>query len=120
MLPLLRFVAGGQEHTLAEAVDAIASEFQLSPDERQQLLPTGTSTVIGNRVGWARTYMKKAGLLDSAKRGVIRITDRGVEVLKKNPKKIDVKFLEQYPEFIEFRTRHDETPATTAEAPATT
>jgi restriction system protein len=112
MLPLLRFLGDGCERSVGEAVEAISNEFRLTPEQRQQLLPSGTSTVIGSRVGWARTYMKKAGLLDSAKRGVIRITDRGVEVLKGNPSRIDVKFLERYPEFMEFRTlRHEEASA---------
>jgi len=65
MLPLLRYFADGTEHTLSEAVEAISNEFKLTPEERLRLLPSGTSTYIGNRVGWARTYMKKAGLLES-------------------------------------------------------
>lgn len=111
MLPLLRYLGDGGEHPSAEVVDAMANEFGLSAGERQQLLPSGTSTVIGSRVGWARTYMKKAGLIDSPRRGVIRITERGAAVLKKKPRRIDVKFLEQYPEFVEFKTGSGETPA---------
>jgi restriction system protein len=119
MLPLLRYLGDGAERPIADAVDAMAKEFRLSAEERQQLLPSGTSTIIGSRVGWARTYMKKAGLVDSARRGVIRITDRGAGVLEAKPPRIDVKFLEQYPEFVEFRTRAGgesapESPATTA------
>ncbi len=83
MLPLLRFLGDGQERSLREAVEAIAGEFHLTPEERQQLLPSGTSTIIGNRVGWARTYMKKALLIDSTRRGFIRATERGLDVLKK-------------------------------------
>lgn len=108
MLPLLRYLADGREHTLNECVEAMANEFGLTPEERLQFLPSGTSTVIGNRVGWARTYMKKAGLLESPRRGVFRITERGTQILKKKPERIDVKFLEQFPEFVEFRTRSDE------------
>jgi restriction system protein len=120
MLPLLLFLGDGKEHPLGEAVDALATEFGLTEDERQQLLPSGTSTIIGNRVGWARTYLKKAGLLDSAKRGVIRLTERGTQVLKKKPVRIDVKFLERYPEFVEFRTRHSQPQAASSEATAAT
>jgi restriction system protein len=118
MLPLLRFLSDGLEHLVSEAVEAMSGEFALSPDERQQLLPSGTSTVIGSRVGWARTYMKKAGLLDSPKRGVIKITARGLAILKKKPVRIDVKFLDQFPEFVAFRTlsRDDQTHATPAMA----
>jgi restriction system protein len=112
MLPLLRYLGDGDEHPMSGAIEAVSDEFDLAPEERLQLLPSGTSTIIGNRVAWARTYMKKAGLLESPKRGVIRITRRGSEVLKSKPSRIDVKFLDQYPEFIEFRTiRHDDVPA---------
>ena len=104
MLPLLRLLGDGRERSLAEAVEAISTEFRLAPDERQQLIPSGTSTVIGNRVGWARTYMKKAGLVDSSKRGFVRATGRGLDVLKQKLNRIDVEFLGQFPEFLEFRT----------------
>lgn len=119
MLPLLRYFGDDQEHSLSEAVEAISAEFNLTPEERLQLLPSGTSTYIGNRVGWARTYMKKAGLLESPRRGVVRITDRGKEVLRKKPARIDVKFLDQFPEFIEFRTsRHADEATVVTETPA--
>lgn len=119
MLPLLRFLGDGKEHTLNESVEAVATEFKLTPEERLQFLPSGTSTVIGNRVGWARTYMKKAGLLESPRRGVFRITERGMQVLATKPQRVDVKFLDQFPEFVEFRTvRADDEPASsTAVAP---
>jgi restriction system protein len=104
MLPLLRYLGDGREHTLSESVDAVCDEFTLSPEERLQLLPSGTATVIGNRVGWARTYMKKAGLLDSPRRGAVRITERGLKILKSKPVRIDIKYLDQFPEFVAFRT----------------
>jgi restriction system protein len=116
MLPLLRFLGDGKEHSQVESVDAVSSEFRLTADERQQLLPSGTSTVIHNRVGWARTYMKKAGLLETTRRGFFRISSRGEEVLKAKPNRIDVKFLERFPEFVEFRElrreKGDDTEAT--------
>lgn len=114
MLPLLRFLGDGRERSLSEAVEAISEEFLLTPDQRQQLLPSGTSTVIGSRVGWARTYMKKAGLVESTRRGFVRATKRGLDVLKQNPQRIDVKFLEQFPEFVEFRARRREEAAAPA------
>jgi restriction system protein len=124
MLPLLRYLGDGREHTLNECVEAVGDEFKLTPEERLQFLPSGTSTVIGNRVGWARTYMKKAGLLESPRRGFFRITERGSQVLSTNPQRIDVKFLDQFPEFVEFRTvRADDEPvrgtATVVTTPAT-
>jgi restriction system protein len=115
MLPLLRFLSDGREHTLGECVEAVANEFKLTPEERIQFLPSGTSTVIGNRVGWARTYMKKAGLLESPRRGVFRITERGTQALSTKPNRIDVKFLDQFPEFVEFRTlRADDEPVSSS------
>ncbi|MCK4393599.1 restriction endonuclease [Candidatus Bipolaricaulota bacterium] len=107
MLPLLKFAGDQEEHSLRQAIDALAQEFQLSDEERKQLLPSGQQEVFKNRVAWARTYMKKAGLLDSTRRSYFRITDRGVSVLTKNPPKINVHFLEQFEEFRHFRSlRH--------------
>jgi restriction system protein len=103
MLPLLKYAGDKEEHSLREAIDILAQEFQLSEDEQKELLPSGQQEVFLNRVGWARTYMKKAGLLDSTRRGYFKITDRGLDVLKQNPKKIDVQFLEQFQEFKDFR-----------------
>jgi restriction system protein len=118
MLPLLRFLRDGKEHSLGEAVDAVSDHFTLSPEERQQLLPSGASTVIGNRVGWARTYLKKAGLLESPRRGFFRLTDRGHEVLKGKPERVDVRFLERFPEFVAFRAVRHDRPASTGSADA--
>ena len=67
MLPLLKFAGDQEEHSLRQAIDALAQEFQLSDEERKQLLPSGQQEVFNNRVAWARTYMKKAGLLDSTR-----------------------------------------------------
>lgn len=105
MLPLLRFAADGQEHSLREAIESLADHFHLSDDERKALLPSGRQATFDNRVGWARTYMKKAGLLKTPRRGYFTITDSGLRALKTNPDKINVKFLEQYPEFLDFRTK---------------
>lgn len=103
MLPLLKFAGDGQEHSLRETIEAIADEFDLTDQERSELLPSGQQSVFDNRVGWARTYMKKAGLLETTRRGYYRITERGQEVLRRYPPKIDTTFLKQFPEFIEFQ-----------------
>jgi restriction system protein len=109
MLPLLKFLSDEQEHKTREAVEKLSDEFNLSEKERKELLPSGQQPIIDNRVGWARTYMLKAGLLSAPRRGYIKITPKGLEVLKQNPEKINVKFLEQFPDFIEFRTIKKET-----------
>lgn len=108
MLPLLRFAADGAEHRFRDAVEALALEFQLSSDERSELLPSGAAFLFDNRVGWARTYLKQAGLLASPKRGLMQITDRGKAVLAKKPARVDVKYLDQFQEFRDFRTRRPE------------
>ena len=69
------------------------------------MLPSGTAPLFDNRVGWARTYLKQAGLLYSAKRGILQITDRGADLLRQSPAKIDVEFLRQFKEFREFQVR---------------
>ena len=82
--------------------------FKLSEAERKEVLPSGRSYIIDNRVGWARTYLKKAGLLEDTRRSHFRITDTGAEVLAKSPTEINIKFLQQFPEFNEFRKKKDD------------
>jgi restriction system protein len=65
MLPLLRLAADGREHSVRSAIEQLADEFRLTEEERKELLPSGGQATFDNRVGWARTYMKKAGLLES-------------------------------------------------------
>jgi len=103
MLPLLRYMSDGKEHAVQEAVDSLAQTFALSPDDLNELLPSGKQTTFYNRVGWARTYLSKSGLLEMPRRSYYRITERGRNVLQQNPNKIDMKFLQQFPEYVEFR-----------------
>ncbi|MGA2548051.1 MAG: restriction endonuclease [Rectinemataceae bacterium] len=105
MLPLLVFASDGQEHSMAEAVEKLSDKFRLTQEEREELLPSGTQFVIANRIGWARTYMKKAGLLADPRRSHFQITDRGRELLKKRPSSISTKDLKQYDEFNEFQRK---------------
>jgi len=103
MLPMLRFLGDRQEHSLREVEESLAQFFGLSPVEQAALLPSGQQGIFKNRVGWTRTYLKKAGLIESPRRGIFLITARGLETLALAPARIDGKFLEQWPEFIEFR-----------------
>lgn len=105
MLPLLKFAGDEKEHSTRESIEYLANEYKLSDEERNELLPSGTARLFDNRVGWASTYMRKAGLIESENRGYFNITERGKHVLSQNPQGINVKFLEQFPEFIEFRQR---------------
>jgi restriction endonuclease Mrr len=105
MLHLLRLASDGAEHALKDAVPALTDIFQLTDAERTELLPSGQQAVFHNRVAWANTYLKKAELLRSPRRGVFTITDRGKSVLAKNPPKVDLKLLEQFPEFLAFKAK---------------
>lgn len=107
MLPLLKFAGDKKEHSIRETTDHIADIFNLSEQERRELLPSGRQFIIDNRVGWARTHLKKAKLLEDVRRSYFKITDRGADVLFKNPSEINIKLLEQFPEFIEFRKKKE-------------
>jgi len=108
MLPLLKFASDEKIHTLPEAVAYIASLFNLTEEEKKQMLPSGTQTIIFNRVGWAKTYLKKAGLLEDPKRATFRITKRGIDLLKENPPEINTKYLTRYEEFVAFQNNKSE------------
>ncbi len=104
-LPLLRLAGDGREHTLSEAIDRLAHDLALSNDDRAELLPSGKQPRFDNRVGWAATYLRKAGLLRAIARGRFDITDRGREVLAEPPDVIDIGYLARFPGVREFRAR---------------
>lgn len=108
MLPLLRQLSDGKNHQLKELVVTLGQEFNLSEEEMNELLSSGQAFVFANRVGWARTYMKKAGLVEYPARGMVAITPRGLDVLKKKPARIDNNLLKQFPEFLEFQNLKNE------------
>lgn len=103
MLPLLRFASDGKEHTGLEAVQYVSDLFKLAPNERSQLLPSGRVPVINNRTHWALTYLRHAAVLASTSRGRFAITERGRQLLKSKPARIDTWLLvSRYPEAAEF------------------
>jgi len=103
MLPLLQLAADHKEHVISEVIQLLADQFHLTPEDRKQLLPSGTQRAFENRVRWSRTYLAKSGLLESAGRGRFRITKRGLAVLASPPIAINIGFLKQFPEFVEFQ-----------------
>lgn len=103
MLPLLRLAADGADHSLAEAREALAREFRLSQADLEEMLPSGRQARFANRVAWAKSYLQQAGLLLTPRRGHFQVTPRGREVLASPPTRIDIRFLEQYPELQAFR-----------------
>ena len=105
MLPLLALAAQTQELGTAEAVRQLGRQLSLSDDELSVMLPSGVSTTFGSRVGWAKTYLKQAGLLSQPRRGIVSITARGREVLSRKPARIDNQLLLSFPEFVAFRSR---------------
>jgi len=104
MLPFLKYLSDEQEHSLSETHDALAKQFKLTDEELKELLPSGQQPIFRNRLGWARTYLKKAGLLTSPQRAQFKISDAGLALLKENPPEITSKFLTRYDEFVEFQS----------------
>ena len=104
MLPLLKVVNDEQEHRFRDLIETLSEYFGLDDNQRKELLPSGSQLIFDNRVGWAKTYLKKAGLIEYTKRGVIKITARGVATLQENIDKIDVKYLKRFEEFNEFQS----------------
>jgi restriction system protein len=102
MIPLLRLLADGEIHVMKELTQGIADHFGLSEEERQRMLPSGQQAYISNRVGWAKSYLKKAGLLENPTRGKVRITREGQIVLKEAPPAINCEYLMKYPAFVDF------------------
>jgi restriction system protein len=104
MLPVLAFSTSG-EVRIGDVIDRLADQLNLTPEERAELLPSGSQTVFANRVHWAKTFLGKAGLIESTRRGYFKITERGKQVLDTHPARIDNAFLSQFTEFQQFRER---------------
>lgn len=102
--PLLDIAADGREHSIQEAREIIAEKMNLSEEDLRELLPSGTQTTFDNRVAWAKSYFTQAKVLESPRRSYFKITDRGRELHSKGHQRIDIKILNQYPEFVEFHT----------------
>lgn len=115
MLPALALLGQASPRSTGEVREALAKQFNLTPEDLAQMLPSGKQTTFVNRVAWAYSYLKQAGLISSPKRGVYEISDRGSGVLKDKPSKIDIPFLSQFPEFQAFR----QSPDASAESSAT-
>ena len=105
LFPVLRLAAAGGEHKFSATVEQLADEFKLTASERSELLTSGVQTVFSNRVGWARTYLKQAGLLTSPRRGYFAITQRGLAFFKTHSAAISIQSLQQFSEFKAFTKR---------------
>jgi restriction system protein len=104
MKPLLEAVKDGEIYKIKDVYAILARQLKLGPDDLFEMLPSGRQTVFRNRIGWAKTYLKKAGLIDSPVRASIKITETGKKVLQENPEKIDSKYLEKFSSFRDFES----------------
>jgi restriction system protein len=104
MLPVL-LVARTGEVRISDVRSKLADDLKLTPEEREKLLPSGRQGLFENRVHWAKFYLGKAGLIESTRRGHFKITQRGTDILKTNPTKVDNETLNQFDEFKQFRER---------------
>jgi len=102
MLPLVKILGDGQERTMREVTHLLAEFFHLTDQEREELLPSGQQSLFSNRVGWAKSHLKAAGLLENPLRGRVRISDLGRQVLAEKPPAINVKFLKRFPAYCDF------------------
>lgn len=108
MLPLLKISSDQSEHSSKQVVDQLGDQIGLSQEQREQKYAgggSGSGPVFYDRVHWALSYLKNAGLVEGTRRGFFKITERGLDVLKRNPEMINVKFLKQFSEFNEFLNR---------------
>lgn len=109
MRPLLETLSDGKELRLKELVDQLSRKFSLSEEEMKTLLPSGQQTVFQNRVGWAKTYLKNAGLVESTGRGITKITSPGIDFLRTHQGPVNAKNLEKFQQFQDFRSRSSRT-----------
>lgn len=105
MRPLLAAHEDGEEHINRDLVSMLADQFQLTEDERREMLPSGGARLFDNRVGWAKTHISQAGLLESPKRAVSVITERGRTVLRDHPDRVDLRILGTFKDYKDFRNR---------------
>jgi restriction system protein len=120
MLPLLKRLAAEQKPVPVRLyLDSLAEEFKLSPEERAERIPSGVENLLANRLAWARTYLGKAGLLQSPQRGMVSITPAGRELLTHGLAEINLGVLRRYPQFVEWMNRSSSPKPVAGESQAT-
>lgn len=102
--PVLEKAAMG-ERRISEVVEEIADDLKLSQNDREELLPSGKQTRFTNRVHWAKSYLKHAGLVKNTRWGYYQITERGLEFLKTHKGMITKDNLRTYSDFLDFENR---------------
>lgn len=114
MLPVLQAAQTKEVHT-RDVIESLARKFNLSEEDRKQLLPSGRQRTFDNRINWAKSYLKQAGLVRYTRRGYYIATDEGRKVLAEQPDRIDIAFLKRYDAFLEFQSRKGTQSAETAD-----
>lgn len=108
MLPLLELLKDEKPHKMSDVREKLAEYFNLSEEDKRVLLPSGKQKLYVNRIGWATTYLNYAKLIEKIERGVYKVTERGLDVLKEKPPMINVNYLVKFPEFREFLNKSKE------------
>jgi restriction system protein len=108
MLPILEFYGDKQEHGKQDVIDSLSAKLKLTEEEINELLPSGKQNRFENRIGWATIYLMKSGLLNRPSRGKYIISSRGLDVLNEKPQKINMKYLEKFPEYLDFKEFRNE------------
>ncbi|MFZ4412520.1 MAG: restriction endonuclease [Bacteroidales bacterium] len=110
MLPFLKILSDGEEHTTIETNQKLATYFNLTDQEFNEFLPSGAAKTFPNRVAWAKSHFKMAGLLENTKRSSFRITEAGKQLLDTNPVEINLRILKTIPAYLERigRTREED------------
>lgn len=108
MLPFLNIIADGLEHSTIETNEKLAKYFNLTEDEINQYLPSGSQKRFPNRVAWAKSYLKMAGLLENTKRSYFKLTESGKRILETNPTEVNLKVLKNIPTYMERNLRTKE------------
>jgi restriction system protein len=102
MLPFLKALSNGMEWRTRDVIEELGKQFMLTSEEREEMLPSGQAKLFNNRVGWAKTHLKNAGLVDNPTRGKVRLSEMGHQVLTMNLESIDMSFLRQFDGYRKF------------------
>jgi restriction system protein len=108
MLPLLKSIQDSKEYSTTKIIETLAKEFNLTEEELNQFLPSGSQKTFHNRVYWAKAHLKMAGLIENLKRGIFKITNEGEKLLVQNPNVINLKLLKQIPIYVDWLEKSKE------------
>lgn len=109
MLPILKYLGDGEEYSSKDILNRVIIDFKLSDEEVAQLLPSGSTRVVVNRIGWALSHLKQSDLIESTKRSYYKLTETGKTLLKKDLDRIDLKFLRTLPSYLKWRATFSNT-----------